>query len=122
MKPAIAAISIVIAISGCCEKLKKDAEALVNEHEKCAAGDTCVVVPFYEVVGANNCLGPFQCTGALNEKGMSSFIEEAKELADDFKHCNECTMADCFEGPFAAYCDETSGRCVLDDAPLIQQK
>jgi hypothetical protein len=122
MKVAISLFSIVLAASGasgCCEKLKKDAEGLVNEHEKCKAGDTCVVVSMYDEVGGDTCLGPFQCTHALNEKSLSSFIEEAKEISDDFKHCNECTMADCLGGPFDAHCDETAGRCVLDTVYLL---
>lgn len=117
MKVLIVLIGAVLIATGCCQKLKDDAEELVNKHEQCSAGDTCTVVQFNEIVGANNCLGPFQCAGALNEKGLSSFISEAKDIAGDFKHCNECTEADCATndgGSYYAHCNTPTGRCELE--------
>ena len=102
----------LLVAAGCCDQIKEDARDLKAKHAKCGAGDTCVLVDMYDVVGDNNCLGAFQCPAALNEAELDGFADEAKDLAERFEHCNECAQAECAgtEG-LEVYCDVDLGEC-----------
>jgi hypothetical protein len=113
----ICALTLLLVV-GCCEKLREDAEALRDKHEKCADGDECVVVDMYEAAGENNCLGPFQCSHALNAKNLSKFESDAREIADDYESCNECTKGKCAsydEATHQAVCNTQTGKCEVQE-------
>lgn len=104
-------IGIILTFAaGCCEKIKTEAKDLRAKHQKCEIDDDCIIVDMYEAVGENNCLGPFQCSKPMNKNNISLFKKEAKELAEDFEHCSECTQASC--APLGQpFCNETTGLC-----------
>ena len=109
------------ALAGCdddCEELSDEADALIERAQACSAGDSCVLVDMYEVAGANNCLGPFQCSRAINAAtDLDAFRRDARRIADDYDGCNPCVIADCF-GASTARCDEAAGVCVAEEIPL----
>ena len=101
-----------------CEDLKEEARALRDGAAFCEAGDTCTIVSMYDMAGANNCLGAFQCGHALNaDTDLDSFSKKAKAIADDFNDgCNECTMAGCVDSTtLTAFCDLDTHTCAVDD-------
>jgi hypothetical protein len=108
------------ALSACCNKWQDDADELVEKQQRCAAGDTCALVHYYESVG-NNCLGAFQCSAPLNESGLASFLDEAREISEDFERCNQCVQADCVTldpETAGAVCNTDTGRCeIVSSAP-----
>ena len=61
------------ALSACCNKWQDDADELMEKQQRCAAGDTCVLISDSESV-RDNCLGAFQCSAALNESGLASLL------------------------------------------------
>ena len=97
---------------GCCEHIKNEARELVDDQKRCSSEDTCIIVEYYDAVGPNNCLGPFQCFASLNENNLGDFEDEARSLAERFERCNECTMASCMDpDTVEPFCDETTGMC-----------
>jgi len=108
---------IIISTSSCvdCEGIKEDAAELRADYEECSEGDSCMVVDLYAYAGADNCLGPFQCSAAFNaDSDMEEFEKKARELADDFDQCDECTMAGCMSpDSFTARCNSDDGVCEL---------
>lgn len=107
------------ALSACvdCEQIEKDARSLKAGYQGCSDEDTCQIVSMYELAGANNCLGPFQCPTAFNSNAnLDQFESKAKKLVDDYKECQQCAQASCpGENDLIAECDVDAGECVAID-------
>ena len=99
-----------------CERLAEEAEALVDTAATCAAGDSCVVVTFSDLLETNPCLGAFHCSAALNtHTDLAALAEEAEALIADYRSCDMCAQAGCITPPplDAATCNSDKGRCEL---------
>lgn len=114
MRWVIAAVSSMI-LAGCiCDSVKRESEELKAAAVACKAGDRCVVVSLYDLVGPRSCLGALQCSAAFNSKtDQAEFSRKAKELAADFRRCGECAMADCVEPGGKAECNVAAGHCEM---------
>ena len=109
-------IIFALTATGCCDRILNDADELKAKHKKCQAGDICVIVNMYEVAGDHNCLGAFQCSSSMNEKNIDKFRKEAKELAEDYEHCNYCIQATCIEMiNHIPFCNEETGLCDAEE-------
>lgn len=98
-----------------CADTRAEARKLVSEAQVCSAGDDCVVVDYSELAGANNCLGPFQCGGAVRMGvDLDDLGRRAKAIADDYQQCKECETALCADpATLTASCNAAAGRCEL---------
>ena len=113
MKKLISAMfcSVLFIISGCCEHKRSEAKELVKDQKKCSAGDTCVIV-HYDDFMEYNCLGAFQCFSSLNEKNLSEFKSEARDLGNSYDHCSICEVAGCPNPDgIEPFCDEEASMC-----------
>jgi hypothetical protein len=105
-------------LAGCanCVQVQEDAQALRDELSRCGAGDTCQKVDFSSLVGANNCLAAFQCTGAFNATAnLSDFQRRARVLSETAKTCGgSCAIASCVDpSQLDAVCNTQLGQCEL---------
>lgn len=120
---ALAAVGLLmaLAVGACdrCEDMEQDAQALKRSYEACSAGDTCQAVNLYDLAGANNCLGAFQCSAALRAGvDLDRFRAEALALADEYRSCGTCVAAGCVDpSTLTASCNVTSGLCELSAPP-----
>ena len=109
-------IICALAFSACvdCEQIEKDARSLKAGYQSCSGEDTCQIVSMYELAGANNCLGPFQCPAAFNSNAdLDQFGSKARKLVDDYKSCEQCAQASCLgENELIAECDTDAGECI----------
>lgn len=112
----LAAVAIAAPLlSGCdnCGELRSEAKALMEEYGACSEGDTCVVVDMYDLVGPENCLGPFQCGQAVNAKTrLGDLQERAVVIAEDYDTCSQCEQAGCANpATLQARCNATTRQC-----------
>jgi len=118
-------LAAALAAAGCdddCDELQEEAEALVAAAQACGGGDGCVLVDMYEVAGLDNCLGPFQCTRALNAStDLDAFRREARRIAASYDGCSPCVVADCLD-PSIARCDEAAGLCRAEEGSADQAR
>lgn len=112
--------ALALWLSGCanCEQLQEEAAALVTEYARCSAGDTCETVDFFSVAGGMNCLGAFQCFGALNaEADLLEFQRRARLLSEQADYACQpggCVVASCLDPrELEPVCDTELGQCVL---------
>ncbi|HEX8825722.1 MAG TPA: hypothetical protein VF794_37780 [Archangium sp.] len=111
---------LALWLSGCanCEQLQEGAEALVSHYGRCRAGDTCQTVDLLSVAGGLNCLGAFQCFGAVNaDANLTEFQLRARRLAQQASYVcqpGECVTASCADPrELEPVCDTELGQCVL---------
>lgn len=112
--------ALALWLSGCanCEQLQEGAEALVAHYARCRAGDTCEKVDLLSVAGGQNCLGAFQCFGAVNaDADLAEFERRARRLAQQASIAcqpGECVTAACLDPrELEPVCDTELGQCVL---------
>lgn len=107
-------------LSGCanCEQLQEGATELVSHYARCRAGDTCQKIDLLALAGGLNCLGAFQCFGAVNSRAnLTEFQRRARALAQQASivcQPGECVTAACLDPrELEPVCDTELGQCVL---------
>lgn len=112
--------ALALWLSGCanCEQLQEGATELVSHYARCRAGDTCQEIDLLALAGGQNCLGAFQCFGAVNSRAnLAEFQRRARILAQQaFYACQpgECVTAACVDPrELEPVCDTELGQCVL---------
>ncbi len=112
--------ALALWLSGCanCEQLQEGANELVAHYARCSAGDTCKTVDLLGVAGGQNCLGAFQCFGAVNaDANLGEFRRRARALAQQASVVcldGECVTAACLDPrELEPVCDTELGQCVL---------
>ncbi|HEX8436304.1 hypothetical protein [Archangium sp.] len=111
---------LALWLSGCanCEQLQEGATELVAHYAQCSRGDTCKTVDLLSVAGGLNCLGAFQCFGAINaDANLDEFRQRARYLAQQASYVcqqGECVTASCLDPrELKPVCDTDLGQCVL---------
>ncbi|HZH13626.1 MAG TPA: hypothetical protein VE057_04600 [Archangium sp.] len=112
--------ALAVWLSGCanCEQLQEGAEEMVSHYAQCRAGDTCQTIDLFALAGGQNCLGAFQCFGAVNAKAnLTEFQRRARALAQQASivcQPGECVTAACLDPrELKPVCDTELGQCVL---------
>jgi hypothetical protein len=112
-------LPLFLLLTGCaektCDNVREDAVRLLETYQSCETDEVCAVYELFELVGENNCLETFQCSGTLNSTyDLAQFTESAKGLIADFSSCNMCIMADCVPlDMFESFCNTASGLCEI---------
>lgn len=113
-------VALALWLSGCanCEQLQEGATELVSRYARCRAGDTCQEIDLLALAGGQNCLGAFQCFGAVNSRAnLTEFQRRARFLAQQASYAcqpGECVTAACLDPrELEPVCDTELGQCVL---------
>lgn len=112
--------ALALWLSGCanCEQLQEGATQMVEHYARCRAGDTCQTLDLFALAGGQNCLGAFQCFGAVNARAnLTEFQRRARTLAQQASYVcqpGECVTAPCLDPrELKPVCDTELGQCVL---------
>jgi len=98
-----------------CDGIQKEARELVEHHQGCSSGDSCIRIEMGAMAGGS-CLGAFQCSQAIHaDTDLDAFSAQVTALNHDYGGCSMCVMAGCINPQeVTACCDPETGTCVLD--------